>query len=177
MKQDAIAKAFDAFLRKRSLKLTAQRRTILERAFATHEHFSAEQLYRWLASESTAKVSRATVYRTLALLQEGEFIAALDVGRGELLYEHVLGHRHHDHMICLDCGKIEEFHDSRIEALQNGICADKGFELVNHTHRLLGYCRACAGQRRKDAKAGTPASKPPAHKTPAAAGRADQSGA
>ena len=177
MKQESIAKAFDAFLRRRSLKLTAQRRTILERAFATHEHFSAEQLYRWLASESKAKVSRATVYRTLALLQEGEFIAALDVGRGELLYEHVLGHRHHDHMICLACGKIEEFHDGRIETLQHGICADRGFELVSHTHRLLGYCRSCTSARRKDAKPPVAVTKVPVGKAAATKGKTAQSSA
>jgi Fur family ferric uptake transcriptional regulator len=145
--QTEIVRRFEAFLRARDLKLTAQRRRILDRAFATHEHFSAEALYAWLRDEPGPAVSRATVYRTLALLQEGGFVEALDAGRGELVYEHVLGHQHHDHLLCLSCGRIEEFHDPRIEALQAQAARRKGFVLVDHDLRLRGYCKACAAAR------------------------------
>lgn len=148
MKQETIAKSFERFLRGRSLKLTPQRERIFDRAFRTHDHFSAETLYRWMREESGPAVSRATVYRTLSLLVEGGFIQSLDVGRGELMYEHTLGHRHHDHMVCLECGKIEEFHDERIEELQRQAARRKGFEVVDHDHRLLGYCRACSRKRK-----------------------------
>lgn len=151
MRQDAIVKSFEAFLRQRGLKLTTQRRRIFDRAFSTHEHFSAEALFDWLKREHGPRVSRATVYRTLGLLLEGEFLSALDAGRGELVYEHVLGHAHHDHMLCLGCGKIEEFHDERIEQLQLEACRRKGFELVSHDLRLRGFCRACA-RKSPDAK-------------------------
>lgn len=152
MKQVEIQRAFERFLAGRGLKLTAQRQRIFERAFATHEHFSAETLYRWMREESGPRVSRATVYRTLGLLVEGGFVESLDTGRGELVYEHSLGHRHHDHMVCLSCGRIEEFHEPRIEALQNEAAARKGFELVSHDHRLHGYCRACSEARRREAR-------------------------
>ncbi len=154
MKQAAIKRAFEAFLRERSLKLTSQRSRIFDRAFATHEHFSAELLYAWLSKEPGPKVSRATVYRTLGLLLDGEFMKTLDVGRGEWVYEHVLGHGHHDHMVCLDCGRIEEFHDERIESLQLEAARKKGFEIVKHDHRLIGYCRACVTKRKKNAADG-----------------------
>ena len=144
MKQAAIARAFERFLRKRALKLTPQRKRIFERAFATHEHFSAETLYGWMREERGPKVSRATVYRTLGLLLEGGFLGSLERPGGELVYEHIAGHRHHDHMVCLACGRIEEFHDERIESLQEEACRRKGFRLVSHDHRLFGYCRACA---------------------------------
>ena len=147
MRQETIRRAFEEFLKTRALKLTAQRRRIFDRAFDTHEHFSAEQLFRWMQEEDGPAVSRATVYRTLSLLQEGGFIESLDTGRGELVYEHILGHRHHDHMVCLDCGKIEEFHDDRIEERQQAAARAKGFQIVSHDHRLLGYCRACARKR------------------------------
>lgn len=153
MRQVEIKRAFEKFLRQRSLKLTSQRARIFDRAFATHEHFSADAMYAWLSKEPGARVSRATVYRTLGLLLEGEFMKSLDAGRGELVYEHVLGHVHHDHMVCLGCGRIEEFHDQRIENLQLEAARKKGFELVKHDHRLIGYCRACASKRRKDAAA------------------------
>ena len=150
MNQATILKAFREFLRKRSLKLTAQRERIFDRAFETHEHFTAETLYNWLKEEPGASVSRATVYRTLGLLVEGGFLESVDSGRGEQLYEHVMGHRHHDHMVCIDCGRIEEFYDPRIEELQEQACERKGFQLVSHDLRLLGYCRACARKREQE---------------------------
>jgi Fur family ferric uptake transcriptional regulator len=139
----SIKRAFEAFLKTRALKLTLQRERIFERVFATHEHFSAEKLYSWLSAEAGAPVSRATVYRTLTLLAEGHFLESLDAGGGELLYEHVLGHRHHDHMVCIDCGRIEEFFDDKIEELQRQACRKKGFELVSHNLRLFGRCAGC----------------------------------
>jgi len=147
LKNEQIVQRFELFLRSHDLKLTAQRGRILDRAFATHEHFSADELYGWLKDEPGSRVSRATVYRTLTLLQEGGFVEALDAGRGELVYEHVLGHAHHDHLLCLGCGKIEEFHDDRIEELQIEAAAKKGFTLVSHDLRLRGYCRSCAKDR------------------------------
>src|SRR5690349_2293471 len=151
MRQVEIKRAFEKFLRQRSLKLTAQRSRIFDRAFATHEHFSADVMYAWLSKEPGPRVSRATVYRTLGLLLEGEFMKSLDVGKGELVYEHVFGHGHHDHMVCLDCGRIEEFHDERIENLQLEAARKKGFEIVKHDHRLIGHCRACAAKRKRRA--------------------------
>ena len=147
MRHSAIRDRFKTFLSSRSLKLTPQRSIVFEKAFETHEHFSAETLYSWLRDDEEASVSRATVYRTLQLLQEGAFIESLDTGRGELVYEHVVGHQHHDHMLCIDCGKIEEFQDPRIEELQEKACERKGFTLVSHALRLMGYCRSCARKR------------------------------
>ena len=148
MQQAAIQKNFEGFLKKQGLKLTPQRRRVFERAFATHEHFSAETLYRWIQADSR-DVSRATVYRTLSLLVEGGFLESLDAGQGELLYEHVLGHRHHDHLVCLACGKIEEFSDERIEALQREAAERKGFALEYHNLRLFGTCASCTRKKKR----------------------------
>jgi Fur family transcriptional regulator, ferric uptake regulator len=145
--QATIQRAFEAFLKTRALKLTPQRRRIFARAFATHEHFSAERLYGWMRAEEGSGVSRATVYRTLSLLVEGGFLETLDTGQGELLYEHVLGHRHHDHIVCVDCGRIEEFTDERIEAFQREAAQRKGFTLHHHNLRLFGTCAACTRKR------------------------------
>ena len=144
MRYSTIEKRFEDYLRSRALKMTPQRKRIFDKAFETHEHFSAEELYEWLRDEQGPKVSRATVYRTLDVLVKGGFIESLDAGRGGLVYEHVLGHHHHDHMICLECGKIDEFHDEVIEARQREAAARKGFQVVSHVHRLSGYCRTCA---------------------------------
>lgn len=146
VQQATIQKNFEGFLRKQGLKLTPQRRRVFERAFATHEHFSAETLFGWIQGESK-DVSRATVYRTLSLLVAGGFLESLDAGKGELLYEHVLGHRHHDHLVCLVCGKIEEFTDERIEVFQREAAERKGFTLEYHNLRLFGTCAACTKKK------------------------------
>lgn len=144
MNQALIDKKFEAYLRSRSLKLTPQRRRIFERAFATHQHFSAERLYSWMGEEDGPRVSRATVYRTLALLEDGGFVESLDTGGGELVYEHILGHGHHDHLICVDCGRITEFREPQIETLQEQVALKKGFTLLSHSLRLMGRCAACS---------------------------------
>jgi len=169
VKHAAIRKAFEAFLQERSLKLTAQRERIFERAFATHEHFSAETLFLWLREEKGPPVSRATVYRTLALLVEGNFLESLDTGKGELVYEHVLGHRHHDHMVCVDCGRIEEFVDERIEQLQVEACERKGFRLLDHDLRLFGTCAACTRRRESQGSGQGEAGEPAGTAEPGAA--------
>ncbi|NOT31079.1 MAG: transcriptional repressor [Planctomycetes bacterium] len=145
--QAKIQHAFEEFLKTRALKLTPQRRRIFARVFATHEHFSAETLYGWMRAEEGSRVSRATVYRTLSLLVEGNFMETLDPGTGELLYEHVLGHRHHDHLVCTACGRIEEFTDERIEAFQREVALRKGFTLQYHNLRLFGSCASCTRKR------------------------------
>lgn len=152
MKHATIVKRFEEYLRRNNLKLTPQRRRVFDRAFATHEHFSAEQLYEWLRGEDEPKVSRATVYRTLDVLARGGFVESLDTGRGELVYEHVLGHDHHDHLVCEGCGRIEEFHDERIEALQEEAARKKGFLLTGHLLRLTGLCKSCAREQGSSAK-------------------------
>lgn len=149
MNRDSIRSRFEEYLRTQGLRLTAQRLAIFERAFDTHQHFTADELFGWM-QEAPSGVSRATVYRTLALLVEGGFLESLDIGLGELRYEHVLGHRHHDHMVCLECGKIEEFVDERIETLQEEACAAKGFVMSSHNLRIFGWCRACARQRERE---------------------------
>lgn len=146
MRHSTIVKRFEEFLANRELKLTAQRRRVFERVFATHEHFTADTLYEWLRDGDDSPVSRATVYRTLDLLEQGGFVESLDTGRGGLVYEHVLGHRHHDHMICLECGGIEEFHEERIEEIQQQAATARGFVLTGHIHRLNGFCRRCAAK-------------------------------
>ena len=155
MKHSAIVKRFEEYLRTGGLRLTPQRRRIFDAVYGTHEHFSAETLYDWLREEEGPRVSRATVYRTLDVLAKGGFIESLDTGRGEVVYEHVLGHEHHDHMVCLACGKIEEFHDEAIEELQRVAAAKKGFRISSHVLRLNGYCRSCAKQG-QDASGGAP---------------------
>jgi Fur family ferric uptake transcriptional regulator len=139
---------FTAFLRKKGLKLTNQRRDILVRVLAVPKHFSAEELLLAIRREDSS-VSKATVYRTLALLVESHLLEAVDFERGYKLYERALGHMHHDHLICTGCGKIVEFHDEEIERAQQAVAELHEFEVTWHTHKLYGLCAAC---QRKDGR-------------------------
>ncbi len=132
-------KRFEQFLRTRSLRMTNQRKEILQLAWATHAHFTAEDMFSW-ARARDASVSRATVYRTLSLLVEGRFLATIERGHGQTLYEHILGHRHHDHMLCLGCGRIIEFLSEEIERLQVEMAARHQFQIQRHTLSLEGLC-------------------------------------
>ena len=115
--------------------------------YRTHKHVSAEDLYEMLKADGSAsalRISRATVYRTLGLLAEGGFVQALDLGRDRgTLYEHTMGHEHHDHMICLACGKIIEFHDDRLEEVQARAIERHGFVATSHRLNVFGKCSRC----------------------------------
>jgi Fur family ferric uptake transcriptional regulator len=146
--QDETA-VFTEFLKRRGLKLTAQRRRILERALTEPKHFSAEKLLTDLRREDET-TSKATVYRTLALLTEAMLLDAVDFERGYRLYERALGHSHHDHLICTECDKVVEFSDEKIEEAQRLVAAAHDFDVLWHTHKLYGRCHDCrqrAGQR------------------------------
>jgi Fur family transcriptional regulator, ferric uptake regulator len=156
-----IAERFEKFLRTKGLRYTRQRAAILKAIYGTHRHVSADQLYALLHKGGQAAeldISRATVYRTLALLAEGGFVQALDLGRDTgALYEHTLGHEHHDHMICLECGRIIEFSDARLEQIQAEAVARHGFRAQSHRLNVFGSCDRCA---RKDAAAPSGAAGP-----------------
>ncbi|MDP6940530.1 MAG: Fur family transcriptional regulator [Planctomycetota bacterium] len=143
MKVELALERFVLFLRGKGLRVTTPRREVLTLAWATHEHFGAEDLYAW-AKNSGSSASRATVYRTLSLLVEGGFLGVLDTGKGHALYEHILGHKHHDHMVCLQCRLIIEFRDDQIEQLQEEAASKYGFELMGHSLTLEGHCSSCS---------------------------------
>jgi Fur family ferric uptake transcriptional regulator len=143
-----IDERFERFLRNRGLRLTRQRAAILRTMYGTHRHITADQLFEMLASRPDSRslrISRATVYRTLSLLCEGGFVQALDLGRESgTLYEHTLGHEHHDHMVCLECGRIDEFSDERLERLQDEAVRRHGFRATSHRLNVFGACARCA---------------------------------
>jgi len=128
--------------RAQGCRWTAQREGIVRAAFATHDHFTAEELLAH-SREVDARVSRATVYRTLLVLEQAGFVEGLDAGDGGRRFEHVLGHAHHDHMVCTRCGAIVEFHDAEIEARQEAAAKEHGFSIERHSLRIYGVCRSC----------------------------------
>ena len=136
-------RAFSDFLEKKDLKLTSQRKAILHEALEARGHFSAEQLLS-LSKKADNTISKATVYRTLALLKESKILEEQDFGDGKKLYERGQGRKHHDHFICIRCGKIIEFENDHIEKLQDSEAKKHHFKVVYHSHKLFGFCKNCA---------------------------------
>ena len=135
-------KIFTEFLERKSLKLTNQRRTILSQALQASGHFPAEKLLE-LSKKKDTTISKATVYRTLALLKESKILEEQDFGEGKMLYERAQGRRHHDHFVCVRCGKILEFENEEIEKLQDLEAKKKNFKIVFHSLKLFGTCQQC----------------------------------
>jgi Fur family ferric uptake transcriptional regulator len=129
-------------LRQSGFRWTSQRATIVRTALSSHEHFTAEELLA-LCRQADPQVSRATVYRTLAVLEQSGFVEGLDTGDGGRRFEHVLGHEHHDHMVCLHCARIFEFHDEELERRQEAAAKKIGFRITRHSLRIHGTCRDC----------------------------------
>ena len=127
-------------LAKRQLKLTRQREYILN-AFLKMEHVTAEQMYRQLARKDP-HIGLATIYRTLNLFCEAGLAQARHFG-AQTQYDNVWQKGHHDHLICTSCGKIVEFENCQIEALQQEVARKNGFSIETHRLELYGLCSAC----------------------------------
>jgi Fur family transcriptional regulator, ferric uptake regulator len=132
-------------MRRQGFRWTQQRQLIAKVALRNHGHFTAEELLE-LCHGEVAGVSRATVYRTLTMLEQAGFVEGLDTGDGRRKFEHTLGHEHHDHMVCTECGTIIEFRDSELERRQEIAAEQHGFKITNHSLKLFGKCRTCRGR-------------------------------
>ena len=131
---------FVEFLAEKNLRLTVQRQAIIETAFSTRQHFTAEQLLSW-SREKDASVSRATVYRTLPLLTESGLVREMDFGKDHKFYDpNYAEHPHHNHIICQDCDKIVEFESDKIEKLENEISQRLGFSVKAHRLQITATC-------------------------------------
>lgn len=131
---------FIDFLSGKHLRLTAQRRNIIETAFGTDEHFTAEQLLAW-SRRRDKSVSRATVYRTLPLLTESGLVREMDFGKDYKFYDpNYAEHPHHNHIICQDCDKIVEFESEKLKRIENEISRRLGFSAQSHRLQITAHC-------------------------------------
>lgn len=142
---------FTNFLKKGSYRITPERFEVLEYAYEKNEHFSADELYLTM-KQNGSNVSRATVYNTLELLVSCGLLAKHNFLGKEARYEKVIGILDHDHLICINCGKIIEFDNSEVRKIQEKICEENNFVAINHTFNIYGYCKdpsTCKNKREK----------------------------
>jgi len=142
---DSPLERFSAFLAQRGSRLTPQRRRVLDTFLRAEGHQSAEEIYLSVKA-SDPRLGPATVYRTLKLLREAGLAHGMNAGDGLARYEPPSAKGHHDHLICRGCGKIIEFENDQIEALQQRVAERHGFVVTDHRMELYGICGACRGR-------------------------------
>ncbi|MFA6034634.1 MAG: transcriptional repressor [Myxococcota bacterium] len=133
--------------------MTAERQRLLQVICDTKGHFKPDELVR-KARESGIKLSTATIYRSLSLLVEAGIIRRTgiqdDTSRGGAFYEHIWGRAHHDHLVCVKCGKRVEFFYPAIDVLQEAAAKEHGFMLLRHHLELMGLCPECSNEGKKE---------------------------
>jgi Fur family ferric uptake transcriptional regulator len=132
----------NAFLREKGLKFTRQRDSIATGFLKSGEHMTAEDLYKKI-NRKHPNIGFTTVYRTLKLLVQSGLATERVFADNLTRYEPLSAEDHHDHLICLDCGTITEFENSKIERLQERVANEFGFNTVLHKMELYGYCSKC----------------------------------
>ena len=130
------------YLQEKGLKSTAQRDDIVDVFFKANTHINLEELLKRVRRKNS-KIGYATVYRTMKLLTECGVAFERQFGDGRTRYEHIPDDSHHDHCICVKCGKIIEFENQKIEHLQKEIPEKMNFTVTNHKLELYGFCAKC----------------------------------
>ena len=130
---------FREYLTDQGLRLTRQREAIAEVFFESTAHLSLLELLE-LARVRQSSVGYATVYRTMKLLTECGLATEHKFAEGNVRYEPSVQGEHHDHLICVTCGKIVEYEDDEIERLQEELARRHGFRVVSHRHEIYAEC-------------------------------------
>lgn len=134
---------FAQFLQTRGKRLTRQRQIIVEQVFSHHDHFDAEELLTHLHDLiQQRKVSRPTVYRTLAELVEAGMLRCMALS-GRSVYEHDYGYPSHDHLYCHVCNKLIEFHSRDLERIRDTVARQWKFQVQSHRMFITGVCDEC----------------------------------
>jgi Fur family ferric uptake transcriptional regulator len=135
-----IQERLDAFIQLKGLRRTGQREKIVKEAFSKDEHFTAEELFDRVRKTST-DISRATVYRTLGLLVEADLLREIDLGENQTTYDpNFLNKPSHNHLVCIDCGRVVEFEDVHIDLLNQCVARRLGFTAARQTIKIEANC-------------------------------------
>lgn len=133
---------FRSFISQKGLRNTPEREEIIEEIFASHEHFDVDELYLRLR-EKGSKVSKASIYRNIPLIMDCGLIKEVWHENGHMHYEYIYGHGHHCHIRCIRCGKVIEFVEKELKAIEKRLEKKYDFEIIDHNLDITGYCSKC----------------------------------
>ena len=134
---------FRRYLRDQGLPITQQREVIAELVFSSPEHLSVEEIESRLRARGE-KIGKATIYRTLEMLVRSGLVEEYDFGEGFKRYKHLFGQTLvREHLICTECGRVQEIESQALERLQEEIARENGFQAVRHRVEMYGLCAEC----------------------------------
>ncbi|MGC8793924.1 MAG: Fur family transcriptional regulator [Bryobacteraceae bacterium] len=141
----------EASLRQRGLRMTRQRRILLDLLEQSGSHLDADHLYR-LARERDPKLNRVTVYRTLKVLKDSGLVDELDLmhWEGEAHYYETRMKQEHGHVVCLRCGKVQEYYGEPLRRMRREIEIHFGFQILMMRTEVGGYCSHCRALRARE---------------------------
>jgi Fur family ferric uptake transcriptional regulator len=137
-----VVERFTAYLREHNLPVTAQRLAIAEVLLTSEHHLSAEEVAKEVSARGRS-AGTATVYRTIDTLLESGLLVERDFGEGFRRFEPARDVPNHEHLVCTQCGKVEEFRDERLERMTTIVAESRGFARQRHRLVIHGVCRDC----------------------------------
>lgn len=147
---EEVKNIFSAYLERKELRKTTERYTILEEIYKRDDHFEAEALFNFFKKKKF-NISRATVYNTLELLVSCDLVKKHQFGKNLAQYEKSYGYKQHDHIICVDCKKVVEFCDPRIQNIKSMMGELLNFKITHHSLNMYGICGSCQKKRELEA--------------------------
>jgi Fur family ferric uptake transcriptional regulator len=135
-----VQERLDDFIRRKGLRRTGQRETIIRSAFSNEEHFTAEELFERVR-QNRSNISLATVYRTLGLMVEAGLLREIDLGDDQTTYDpNFLEKPSHNHLVCIECGRVVEFEDAHIDLLNDCVTRRLGFKPLRQSLKIEANC-------------------------------------
>lgn len=143
---------FSAYLEQKGQRKTNERFIILDEIYSRNDHFDADSFFEYLSQTKKHNISRATVYNTLDLLVACDLVKKHQFGKNQAQYEKSYGYKQHDHIICVDCKKVVEFCDPRIQQIKSMMGDLLNFKITHHSLNLYGICGQCQLKREVEHK-------------------------
>jgi Fur family ferric uptake transcriptional regulator len=136
---ESLKQQFADFLKRKKYRGTQERFNVIDRIAELDRHFNADELYLYMNGRGD-RISRATIYSTLDLLTTCGILMKHRFQGGSAHFELASRMPDHDHLICMECGRIEEFREEGIDALRDGVCARLGFRPKAHSLQIFATC-------------------------------------